>query len=264
MHGMVAEYQRRTAKERSGDAQRRAVERGVCPFPNIPAGYRRGDDGVLTPHATEGPIVAEAFRMRAYGASVKAVRAYLAEHGIARSYSGVISLLQSPLMIGELRFGELVNESAHEPIVDRGVRSKVQRLTISKGRRGTSERLLARLGVLRCSSCGSRMVVGTTNNHGKGLYHFYRCTTNGDCTRKVTIGRRLPSEQSLSEYAQRWRTSRDEQVPRQMSATPRASSRTQSLLYAQPFRPSPALRTSQRHESGFESFANLAMTRRQG
>jgi Recombinase zinc beta ribbon domain len=72
--------------------------------------------------------------------------------------------------------------------VDSDVFSKVQRLTISKGRRGTSERLLARLGVLRCASCGSRMVVETTNNHGKGLYHFYRCTTNGDCKRKVTIG----------------------------------------------------------------------------
>jgi DNA invertase Pin-like site-specific DNA recombinase len=187
MHGMVAEYQRRTAKERIGDAQRRAVARGVCPFPNVPPGYHRGVDGVLIPHETEAPIVAEAFKRRASGASVKAVRAYLVKHGIARSYSGTISLLESSLVVGEIRFGDLVNEHAHEPIVDRDVFSAVQRITVSKGRRGTSERLLARLGVLRCASCGSRMVVGTTNNHGNGLYHFYRCTTNGDCTRKVTI-----------------------------------------------------------------------------
>lgn len=188
MHGMVAEYQRRTAKERSGDAQRRAVARGACPFPNVPPGYRRGEDGVLIPHADEAPIIAEAFKLRAQGATAKQVRAFLGEHGIQRSYAGTVSLLQSPLMIGELRFGELVNDAAHEPIVDRDVWSRVQRMSVSGGRRGTSERLLARLGVLRCASCGSRMVVGTTNNHGKRLYHFYRCSTNGDCERKVTIG----------------------------------------------------------------------------
>jgi hypothetical protein len=123
---------------------------------------------------------------------------YLVKHGIARSYSGTISLLESPLMVGELHFGDLVNESAHEPIVDRDLFSAVQRITVSKGRRGTSERLLARLGVLRCGTCGSRMVVGTTNNHGSGLYHFYRCSTNGDCPRKVTIGAEI-AEQTVIE-----------------------------------------------------------------
>ncbi len=39
----------RDAKERSGEAQARAVARGVMPWPNVPPGYRRGDDGSLEP-----------------------------------------------------------------------------------------------------------------------------------------------------------------------------------------------------------------------
>jgi site-specific DNA recombinase len=76
MLGAVAEYARRTAAERSGEAQARAVARGVLPWPNIPPGYRRGDDGVLVSDPVTAPIVARAFAMRAGGETVAAVRAF--------------------------------------------------------------------------------------------------------------------------------------------------------------------------------------------
>ena len=47
MLGAVSEYQRRTVAERSREAQVRAVERGVLPYPNVAPGYVRGDDGRL-------------------------------------------------------------------------------------------------------------------------------------------------------------------------------------------------------------------------
>jgi site-specific DNA recombinase len=76
MLGAVAEYARRTAAERSGEAQARAVARGVLPWPNIPPGHRRGDDGVLVSDPVTAPIVAPAFAMRAGGETVAAVRAF--------------------------------------------------------------------------------------------------------------------------------------------------------------------------------------------
>src|SRR3954469_9149558 len=45
MLGAVAEYARRVTAERTQDAKRRAVARGVAPFANIPPGYRRNADG---------------------------------------------------------------------------------------------------------------------------------------------------------------------------------------------------------------------------
>jgi site-specific DNA recombinase len=184
MVGMVAEYHRRVTAERTQDAKRRAVARGVPPFPNVPPGYRRDDDGRLEPHPDQARVVADAFRLRAGGATVMQVREHLREHGIERSFHGTQALLTSRIVLGELSFGEMVNTESHPAIVDTATWTTVQRARSPRGRRAKSDRLLARLGVLRCGSCGSRMVVGTANH---GDYPLYRCPPIGDCTRRVTI-----------------------------------------------------------------------------
>lgn len=182
--GAVAEYHRRASRERSGEAQARAVARGVAPWPQIPPGYRRRDDGVLEPDELAA-VVGEAFGLRLGGATIKEVRAFLREHGIERSYHGVQAMLASRVYLGELRFGELHNPAAHEPIVERVTWEAVQ--GERRGARQSSDRLLARLGVLRCGTCGSRMVVGMQTQNGR-RYPFYRCPPVGDCPRRVTIG----------------------------------------------------------------------------
>ena len=47
MLGAVSEYQRRTTAERTHEAQQRAINRGVAPWPNIPPGYVRNDEEVF-------------------------------------------------------------------------------------------------------------------------------------------------------------------------------------------------------------------------
>jgi hypothetical protein len=189
--GAVSEYSRRMTAERTEESKRRAVARGVPPFPNIPPGYRRrGEDGRLEPHPDEAVVVADAFRLRADGATVMEVREYLREHGIERTFHGVQALLGSRIMLGELRHGSNVNLDSHPAIVDARVWQLVQRMRSPRGRRAKSERLLARLGVLRCGTCGSRMVIGSTDQ-GRGStrkrHYFYRCPPIGDCPQRVTI-----------------------------------------------------------------------------
>ena len=72
-HGMMSEYFSRLTREKSADGQRLAVEKGRCPFPAIP-GYQRGDDGVLALDPVEAPVVAEAFRMRAAGRTIREIK----------------------------------------------------------------------------------------------------------------------------------------------------------------------------------------------
>jgi site-specific DNA recombinase len=196
MLGMVAEYHRRVTGERTAEAKRRAVERGVPPFPNIPPGYRRSEDGRLEPHPKEAKTVAKAFELRANGATVMEVRNYLSKHGIDRSFHGTQALLTSRVVLGELRFGDIINEDSHRAIVDVHVWQAVQRMRSPRGRRAKSERLLARLGVLRCGTCGSKMVVGTANHGG---YHLYRCPPIGDCPRRVTVSAELAEEVVVAE-----------------------------------------------------------------
>ena len=50
-------------------------------------------------------MVLDAFQLRASGASIRAVREFLREHGIERSWNAVQGMLASRLYIGELHFG---------------------------------------------------------------------------------------------------------------------------------------------------------------
>jgi DNA invertase Pin-like site-specific DNA recombinase len=185
MLGLVAEYHRRVTAERTAEAKRRSVERGVPPFPNIPPGYRQRDDGRLEPHPKHAPVVADAFRLRAGGATVMAVRDHLRANGIHRSFHGTQALLTSRVVLGELRFGELVNTDSHPAIIDPATWQRVQGMRSTRGRRPKSDFLLARLGVLRCGTCGGRMVAGSSRP-GK-TYRMYRCSPVGDCPRRVTV-----------------------------------------------------------------------------
>jgi len=136
---------------------------------------------VAEPGAAE--VVVQAFRRRDLGASLVEIQALLAENGIERALSGVAWMLRSRMYLGEIHFGALHNTHAHEAIVkDRGLFERVQRRTVSRGRQAKSERLLARLGVLRCGTCGSRIVINSDSGS-------YRCgdTSANRCRRRAAV-----------------------------------------------------------------------------
>ena len=184
-------------------AKSNAIARGIPPWPNAPVGYRRREDGTLEPDPATAKIIVGAFRERAFGATIKEVRAYLAERGVPLSWHGTAAVLESRAYIGELHFGSYEpNLAAWEGIVPRHVFDAVQaRKQAPRGARPRSERLLARVGVLRCGTCGSRMVVGTTRGGGKSEHTYYRCPPTCDCTRRVTIS--APKVEALVVHAVR-------------------------------------------------------------
>ena len=183
MLGSVFQYFAEITGEKVTAAQARAVARGVYPHPKVPVGYVRGENGVLVVNPAAAMVVVRAFRRRDRGASLVEIQAWLAENEIERALSGVAWMLRSRMYLGEIHFGELHNPHAHEPIIkDRGLFERVQRRTVSRGRQAKSERLLARLGVLRCGSCGSRMVINSDSGS-------YRCgdTSANRCRRRAAV-----------------------------------------------------------------------------
>ena len=164
MMGAVFQYFAEVTGEKVTAAQARAVARGVLPNSRIVPGYMRGEDGVLVLVPELAAVVREVFQRRDRGATIVELQAFLLERGIERSLAGVASMLRSRMYLGEIHFGELHNPSAHEPIItDRPLFERVQRRTVSRGRQAKSERLLARLGVLCCGTCGSRMVINSSS-----------------------------------------------------------------------------------------------------
>lgn len=189
MLGVVSEYYSRTVRERSGEGQRMGMAAGKLMHGIAVPGYRI-EDGRLVP-SEDAPTIVEAFEMRADGATIMEVRDFLRQRGIKRGFSGVQRLFSNRTYLGELHFGKLSNLAAHEPIIDRDLWERVQRVKQTRGTRPKSDRLLARLGVLRCGTCGARMVVGFRTAgevKGRPRYDFYRCPPIGDCPQRVTIG----------------------------------------------------------------------------
>ena len=187
MLGAVNAYQRELVAERTQEAKERAVARGVAPFPNIPFWLHRGEGERLEHHPDLAPVAFEAVHMRAGGTTIREVRAFLADRGVGLSFHGVQSFLTSRLLLGELRFGNFSNLEAFPPLVDAETFNRLQRLRLPRGRRPKSQRLLARLGVLRCATCGSRMVVGFRTTRAGKRYEHYRCPPVGDCPQRVTV-----------------------------------------------------------------------------
>jgi hypothetical protein len=184
MMGAAFQYYAQVTGEKVAAAQERVVARGVLPNSRISPGYVRGADGVLVVERPKARIVVQAFRRRDRGASLVEIQPFLANNGIERSISGVESMLRSRMYLGEIRFGELHNLRAHEPIItDRALFERVRRRTVSRGRQAKSERLLARLGVLRCRTCGSRMVINSyTGSYRCGDTSANRYVTSSDGT----------------------------------------------------------------------------------
>ncbi|HEV2945271.1 MAG TPA: recombinase family protein [Solirubrobacteraceae bacterium] len=150
----------------------------------VPVGYDRSN-GTLSPNPDEVPIAQRAFKMRADGESITQIRNMLKSHGIERSHRGVQVMLANRIYLGELHFGKLVNLAACEPIIERELFDRVQRMFIPRGRKPKSTRLLARLGVLRCGSCGARLSAMKLPKQND--YPIYRCPSTSDCDHHVTI-----------------------------------------------------------------------------
>jgi DNA invertase Pin-like site-specific DNA recombinase len=183
MLGAVFQYFAEVTGEKVTAAQARAVARGVLVGSRAVPGYERGKDGVLQPIPELAPVIVEAFERRDQGATITELQAFLLEHGIERSVTGITSMLRSRQYLGEIHFGDLHNVRAHTPIIrDRDLFDRVQRRTVPRGRRPKSERLLARLRVLRCATCGSAMVINTYTGN-------YRCgnTSAAGCTGRAAI-----------------------------------------------------------------------------
>lgn len=194
MLGMVAEYHARLTAEKTRDAKVNAVARGIPPWGILPLGYKKGDDRRIHVDPDAAPIARAAWELRAAGAGLYEVRAFLREHGYPLSYRSVQKMLRNRFYLGELHYGKLVNTGSHEAIIDQSTYRSAQNLR-ARGQRGAPSgvrqkptMLLGRQGLLRCGSCGGAMTNGGQTVGGK-RYYDYRCSAilSQDCPQRPYV-----------------------------------------------------------------------------
>jgi DNA invertase Pin-like site-specific DNA recombinase len=185
MLGVSSEYVRDSIRERTAAATQDALDRGLLVRPWLPFWLERGSDGHGVVIAERVPIAREMFTRRAAGESYETIRVWLRGHGIVLSRTAVRNALKDRLAIGQQHYGTFKpNLSCVDPIVDPTLWRSAQSNRSRPGRHPVVPSLLGRLGVLRCSGCGGRMVQATGKS---GAHRIYRCATATDCPRRVAI-----------------------------------------------------------------------------
>ena len=172
--GAMDENYREVIREKVLKQKRARVEAG-CPCTRMPFIGYVSPGGWSRAQVVEAdrPHVLRAFEMSADGKSSPEIVRYLREQGYTATHRAVTHMLRNELYCGHIIWGELRHENAHEAIVSDRLFRRVQARRKPVGRKSPSQRLLARLGVLRCGSCGAAMV---TDNK------LYRCSSREcDC-----------------------------------------------------------------------------------
>jgi len=174
---LFAEWQWNSLRSQLNDSRTDAVARGVAG--NAPYGYDKDDDGRLVKHASEAQIVVLIFSLRARGWSLPEIADELTTREVPKRNApgqrwvptAVLRILNNRTYLGELRSGAAVNRKAGHPrLVTQAQWDKAHKLRATQ-RRGRSLFLLS--GVVRCASCGSRMV-GCSD----GGRRRYRCKSS--------------------------------------------------------------------------------------
>jgi DNA invertase Pin-like site-specific DNA recombinase len=182
----MAEFFPAQTGEKTRAARIDALDRGIVVFPYVPLGYRKGPDRKLVVEPVEGPLVTECFRMRARGVSIDAVRAFLASRGIEQTYRQVQIMFGHELYLGQIKDGQLTSYETHEPLVDLPLFRQVQRVQVARGRKPRQPRMLSKLGLAVCGSCGGVLYVGYKIVAGKPWAN-YRCAAHNECPAAVSI-----------------------------------------------------------------------------
>ena len=189
-------------------ARRSAVEYGIHPSTLVPVGYRRNEvepkvsgkaeRAKLTPEqrwadpvrrqlvpSEQAPAILALFKLRAAKGSWSECCKLLEDAGVPNAkgqpewiHSSVQAIIRNPVYKGwaHLRSkgkqdGDIVNEQAHQPIVD-PLLWKAAQPKEGKPRRTTDGSLLS--GLLRCACCGRTLTPSTSARKGK-VYGYYRC-----------------------------------------------------------------------------------------
>jgi hypothetical protein len=197
---LIAELELERIKGGWEVAVTQAVGRGIHISARVPTGYERDKDRRLIRSEPAASVVAEAFRMRAAGASWAELARFLEEKKVYPpsgnkhwSKYGVSGLIRNPVYLGQARSGKVVKENAHEALVTRAEFDAAQSVKKSfLAQRDGSVAAQAMLGGLaRCAGCRHTLkITGNTERKSGSRYPVYYCVgryAKGLCEARASV-----------------------------------------------------------------------------
>lgn len=188
----LAQFELRRIRENWSSAQRHAVENGGIHISrHVPPGYRRRKDRRLEPHPKHARTLLRAYEMAAEGQPYARIAEFLTREGFPSGGKSatwrpslIARLLANRVYLGEARYGNIVNENAHEPIVSPELFLLAQR----KPRAIASTHSVYLLsGLCRCSECMYSMRPQRARDRAVGTYRCQTLNVTGHCPHPVSI-----------------------------------------------------------------------------
>lgn len=180
VNGLYPVYIKHQTKIKMKQMVARGYVTGFLPFGLHAVALEEGDRNsskIAKPHPEEAPIVAAAFDIYLQKRTLAAVRQFLNDSTSRKwTTTTVKHLICNRAYIGVQEFGEWINETAWEAIVDRGVFEKAQEILGSQVRAVRSPRSDDYMYLLReliwCPHCGCRYTPSVAKG---GAVRYYEC-----------------------------------------------------------------------------------------
>ena len=194
---VLAQEYREQVKKGWRRAQASAVERGVAVASKIPLGYTRGVDRRYVVDPATAPAVREAFEMRAQGVSWPRIASYVrGATGRNTNPQAARDVVRNRTYLGDVHYGGMVNEGAHEAIVTRKLYDEANAVRGAK-RQGDGTLTASMLLDPTCATCGRRMQATRSRSKG-GTIAAYYCP-NDQCADRAYVAAR-----DLDPFVARW------------------------------------------------------------
>jgi site-specific DNA recombinase len=190
---VFAELERDRISESWMTATSNAVDRGIHIAKFTPVGYEKLPDKRLRPSA-EGPAIREAFVMRGAHATRTEIARRLDEtaprpHGGRWTPPMVDRIIRNRVYMGHAYRGQMVNSTAHEPIVSVVEWQAANLAPVRAASRGKRPNLLG--GIARCAACRYVLAPGVSGWGSASVgVPSYRCRathTAGVCPEPASI-----------------------------------------------------------------------------
>jgi site-specific DNA recombinase len=201
--GVFAEFERETIIDRVTKGMATKASKGKWPGGTRPYGYYVDrDTHKLIPHSQEAPHLREIFRLFAEERlGTRAIADELNRRGVSnrtgRPWSGhtIARILANPVYVGDIAYGEVHVENAHEPLISRDTWQRTCAIAAAHAQRALSDGDYHLTGKITCPACGHKYI-GTSATGRNRTYRYYTCFSR---TRYGTHGcqaARLPADQA--------------------------------------------------------------------
>jgi site-specific DNA recombinase len=184
--GVFAEFERETIIDRVTKGMATKASKGKWPGGTRPYGYYADrDTHKLIPHPEEGPHLREIFRLYVEERlGTRAIADELNRRGVrnrtGKPWSGytISRIIANPAYVGDIAYGEVYVENAHEALISRETWQKACAIAAARAddhsQRAFSAGDYHLTGLITCPACGHKYI-GTSATGRNRTYRYYTC-----------------------------------------------------------------------------------------